>query len=255
MLDKTGRGLVDYATYHLGAAYWWGCYGQTATKKLLEFKRLQYPDVYNTELYNDATEQMGKRVFDCCGLIKGYLWSDEPKSIPTYNSSQDVNVNGLFLKCRETGVLSTLPEILGLCLFTASLDHVGVYIGNGYVIEAKGHKYGVVKTKIGDGAWRLWGKPSYIDYSDSFNTKWEEPYLKLSSMEKVMIDRLPMLKEGSKGVFVKLLQILLSYNKYDVEETGTYDFDTYMSVKDWQEKLNLEVDGICGKNTWTSFLV
>ncbi len=255
MLIKTGAGLVDYAKYHLGAGYWWGCYGQRATKKLLEFKTNQYPDVYKTELYSDALNQIGKRVFDCCGLIKGYLWSDTPNSEPSYDASTDVNVNGLFIRCRETGVLSSIPEILGVCVFTPSLDHVGVYIGNGYVIEARGHKYGVVKTKLQERGWRLWGKPSMIDYSDSFNTKWNEPYQKLSSTDKVMIDRLPMIKEGSKGVFVKMLQLLLSYHKYDVDDTGLYDFNTYMAVKDWQKKLGLEVDGICGKNTWTSFLI
>ena len=40
--------------------------------------------------------------------------------------------------------------------------HVGCYIGNNEVIEAKGQKYGVVKTKLSD--WAYAGKLMYTDY-------------------------------------------------------------------------------------------
>lgn len=42
--------------------------------------------------------------------------------------------------------------------------HVGVYIGNGEVIEARGHAYGVVTTKLSSRGWTQWGKCPYIDY-------------------------------------------------------------------------------------------
>ena len=38
------------------------------------------------------------------------------------------------------------------------VTHVGVYIGNGYVIEAKGHKYGVVQSKLSGGGWKYWAQ-------------------------------------------------------------------------------------------------
>lgn len=252
---KTGDGLVDYARRNLGAGYWWGCYGQIATQSLLDFKRRQYPDVYNTPLYYDAAKQFGKRVYDCCGLIKGYLWSDTPDSDPLYNSLQDVNVSGLYLRCNEKGTISKMPEILGLCVFTSSLDHVGIYIGEGYVIEARGHQFGVVTTRLSDRQFSLWGKPIYIDYSKSIFNNYDEPYNKLSNLDMQAVNKFPMLKEQSKGIFVKVLQILLVSKGYELQLTGLYDFETYQTVKKWQEKANLEVDGICGKNTWTSLLI
>lgn len=44
--------------------------------------------------------------------------------------------------------------------------HVGVYIGNGEVIEARGHAYGVVKTKLKDRPWVNWGYCPYITYEE-----------------------------------------------------------------------------------------
>ncbi len=46
------------------------------------------------------------------------------------------------------------------------LGHVGVYVGNGKVIEARGHKYGVVETNLVDRGWKQWGKLDWIDYVD-----------------------------------------------------------------------------------------
>ena len=44
--------------------------------------------------------------------------------------------------------------------------HIGVYIGGGYVIEAMGTKYGVVKTEVAGRGWSGWCKIPYIDYME-----------------------------------------------------------------------------------------
>ncbi len=43
--------------------------------------------------------------------------------------------------------------------------HCGVYIGNDTIIEAMGHKYGVVQTNLNSGKWSKWGKLDWIDYN------------------------------------------------------------------------------------------
>ena len=43
--------------------------------------------------------------------------------------------------------------------------HVGLYIGEGAVIEAKGTAYGVVTSKIGSG-WTHWGELKGVDYAE-----------------------------------------------------------------------------------------
>jgi cell wall-associated NlpC family hydrolase len=42
--------------------------------------------------------------------------------------------------------------------------HIGVYIGNGEVIEAQGTAYGVVKTKLEGRGWTKWLKIPNIKY-------------------------------------------------------------------------------------------
>ena len=58
--------------------------------------------------------------------------------------------------------MESIPEIPGLMLWKKG--HVGIYIGNGYAIEAMGTKKGVVKTKISDRGWQAWCKLPYIEY-------------------------------------------------------------------------------------------
>lgn len=159
MSIKTATGLVEYAKAQLGKPYWYGTYGNTATKALHDYKKKQYPKYYTAK---DYPLQYGERVHDCVGLIKGYLWSDTPTSKPKYNSAQDKSANGMYNACKEKGSIATIPEIKGLLVWRSG--HIGVYIGGGYVIEARGHAYGVVKTALKSRNWTNWGKCPYIEY-------------------------------------------------------------------------------------------
>ena len=159
---KTNKGLVEYAKAQLGLPYWYGTFGNTAAADLYEYKRDQYPQYYKA--WNDFPKQYGKRVHDCVGLIKGYLWSDTPTSKPVYNSKQDVSANGMLSVCSEKGGIYSMPDVPGVLVFMKG--HVGVYIGNGEVIEARGHEYGVVKTKLKARPWVSWGKCPWIDYGE-----------------------------------------------------------------------------------------
>lgn len=161
MSKKTGAGLVAYAEAQLGLPYWMGTFGQTATAALYAYNKARLPQYYTA---NDFPNQYGKRVHDCVGLIKGYLWSETPTSVPVYQASQDVNAAGLYARCSRRGNLATMPEVPGVCVFMSGLDHVGVYIGAGWVIEARGHAYGVVKTALSSRGWALWGMPDWISY-------------------------------------------------------------------------------------------
>ena len=165
-VEKTNSGLVLYAKAQLGLPYWYGTFGNTATEALYNMKKKDYPKYYNWSgtPYDNFASQYGKRVHDCVGLIKGYLWSDTPTSAPEYNSAQDVSANTMLSRCKENGNISSMPDIPGVLVFMDG--HVGVYIGNGEVIEARGHEYGVVKTQLKSRPWKWWGKCPYITYSN-----------------------------------------------------------------------------------------
>lgn len=156
---KTNLGLVEYCKAQLGKPYWYGTFGQIATENLLRQKSIQYPAQYK---WTDFVDQYGEKVHDCVGLIKGYLWSDTPTSSPIYNASQDKNVSGMLDNCTKKGDMSTMPDIIGVLVFMEG--HVGIYIGNGKVIEARGHAYGVVETNLVGRGWTKWGKLDWITY-------------------------------------------------------------------------------------------
>ena len=72
----------------------------------------------------------------------------------------------------EVTIHSDLPVLLsngnplreepGLAVWHSG--HIGVYIGNGEVIEAMGTKYGVVKTQLSERSWTAWLEVPYITY-------------------------------------------------------------------------------------------
>ena len=65
------------------------------------------------------------------------------------------------------------------------------------------------------------------------------------------------LKKGSKGSAVKAMQILLAGNdckcgSYGAD--GDFGSDTDSALRKYQKKKNLQVDGICGSDTWAALL-
>ncbi len=170
MATKTNSGLVAYAKAQVGLPYWYGTFGQTATASLYTSKKKQYPDYYSA---SDFASQYGKRVHDCVGLIKGYLWSSSATATPTYNSAQDKSASGMYTASSSKGAISTFPGKAGQLVYkgtsVSGIHHVGVYDGAGYVYEAKGHSYGVVKTAYKASDWQYWSQCPYCT-DDSSST-------------------------------------------------------------------------------------
>lgn len=155
---KTAAGLIAYCKAQLGKPYWYGTFGQVSTKSLLDYKNEQYPNYY---IAKDFEKQLGVKVHDCIGLIKGYMWSksadDEHPAYAT-NGFKDLSADRYYRHAKKKGTMSTFPDVAGVAVFMKG--HVGVYIGNGEVIEARGHAYGVVTTKLSERKWTSW---AYID--------------------------------------------------------------------------------------------
>lgn len=160
-MAKTNSGLVAYCKAQVGLPYWYGTFGQKATKALYESKKKQYPNYYKA---SDFPSQYGKRVHDCAGLIKGYLWSATPTSTPKYNAKQDYGANGFYTSAKIKGSISSFNKVDGQLVFKGTdskKTHVGVYVG-GNVIEAKGHAYGVIISKF-NSSWTHWAQCQLIE--------------------------------------------------------------------------------------------
>ena len=167
--DPTTKNNLDLAQWAIeaersGWGYVWGTFGRVLTRSYYEAKLEQYPEGVGN--YADFIEAnwLGRRTADCVGLVKGYCWFDPATQSIGYgdNGMPDIATEQMIDWCDEKGSMDTMPEIPGLLLWMDG--HVGIYIGDGYAIEAMGTKYGVVKTRVAGRGWVKWGKIPCIEY-------------------------------------------------------------------------------------------
>ena len=164
--DKNNLDLVKWAqmAYDNKWGYVWGSHGNVLTAN--ELKKLEKTfgsHVTDKEEYIKS-HWLGRRTSDCVGLIKGYGWYDETSGTIKYgtNGMKDVTADGMFNAAVEKGPISTMPDIPGIAVWHQG--HIGVYIGNGYVIHAANTCDGVIKTPITSSGWTHWLKVPYINY-------------------------------------------------------------------------------------------
>ena len=167
--DLTTKNAADLVTYAIhawesGWGYVWGTYGNVLTESLLTYKVSQYPDGVGNHEDIIRTNWLGGRTADCVGLIKGYGWLSPETMTIDYGTHgmPDIGANQMYYNAKESGPISTMPDIPGLAVWHDG--HIGVYIGNGQVIEAMGTRYGVVKTELAGRGWTHWLKVPYICY-------------------------------------------------------------------------------------------
>lgn len=162
---KNNIQLVEYCNklYNAGARYWFGTFGQIASNNLWKVKKQQYPSMYKSsrdkQIMKDISE--GRIVTDCSGLIKGFMMTRDNGQI-VYTPSLDLGANGYYYKAPEIGTIKTMPDIPGLAVWKEG--HIGVYVGEGYVIEARGFDYGVQKYKLSDRPYTMWLKIPGLEY-------------------------------------------------------------------------------------------
>lgn len=168
-VDATIKNNLDLVTWANNAAnnhwgYVYGTYGTVLDKTMLELKAQQYPDMVGNNVDLITANWLGKRTADCVGLIKGYSWYDteNKKTVIGSNGMPDIGADKMFENANEKGTIDTLPEIPGLAVWHEG--HIGIYIGNGEVVQAANTQVGVVRTKVSATAWTNWLKIPYIEY-------------------------------------------------------------------------------------------
>jgi len=163
---KNNLGLVQWAiqAHENGWGYVYGTYVSVLTESFLQDRA----SIFGSQVtnYMDFIRQnwIGKRCADCVGLIKGYGWDDsETGEIKVgSNGMMDVSANGMFENAAVKGTIDTIPEVPGLAVWHDG--HIGIYIGNGEVIEAMNTLRGVTRTKLAGREWTHWLQIPYISY-------------------------------------------------------------------------------------------
>lgn len=163
---KNNLDLVKWSEFAAdkGWGYVWGTYGTVLSPDFLESKIIQYPDEVGGKEDFIRENWLGKRTADCVGLIKGYSWYDTASqmTILVSNGMPDIGADTMYENATEKGTIDTIPEIPGLAVWKEG--HIGVYIGDGKVVEAYGTNSGVIRSELANGGWTHWLKIPYITY-------------------------------------------------------------------------------------------
>lgn len=162
MLEKLIELAKKMVKYH--CIYLWGAQGQHVSK--LTCAKIRKMELSGTEaarvmrriadimaqgFYSSST-----RAFDCSGLI---CWLFVMIGLEA--KGFDLTANGLLN--RYARVLALADLIAGDLVYKlkdGKAVHVGLYIGNGMVIEAKGRDAGVVISTLTD-SWQAGNRPVY----------------------------------------------------------------------------------------------
>lgn len=236
-----------------------GTFGQCATSAFIRKKATQYPAWYtsmrirNLEALPDDT-----RLFDCVGLIKAVFWNF-PNTVYASNGLKDQNDQKMWESCKDRSEDFSNIQIGELVWMQG---HVGLYIGNGKAIECTGAWENKVLisavSNIGfiqglhHRRWTGHGKLPFLTYDKAEDS---------NSNEKPKVDysNYPVLKKGSTGEYVKILQQLLvskGYNPKGID--GIFGPGCKAAVIKFQKEntdidgKKLVVDGCVGPKTWGS---
>lgn len=283
--------LVEFCLSMVGMPYWFGTCVYKCTTDVLKSKTNQYPSYYTDARmpkYKDAITKK-KVCADCIGLIKGFFWTNGGEGVLDYingtgdftckyksNGCPDQSASGMLSwsksKGCKNGKIASLPDVPGVLVYTP--NHVGVYVGDGYAVEARGFDYGIVKTKIKDRTWTDWAYlPESLLYYDEAGEIPKEAQQTPTATEKAVEKTVETaktaynlgdrtLQRGSKGDDVSKLQECLINLGYDL---GTYGSKkdgvdgnmgtkTVNAVKEFQAANDLEVDGKYGKKSHAAMM-
>ena len=195
-----------------------------------------------------GSKWIGHYVADCSGM---FVWAFAQFGLKMSHISSTIYKSYCSPKGQLTSALKASLKP-GTAVFTGETagnhPHVGLCVGGGDVIEAKGTQAGVIKSKLSDKKWTFYGELKNVEYDntpvpapdpdDGFpdNTGWR-----------------PTIRRGNKGADVIECQTMLTRLGYDIGNCGIDgDFGraTEAAVKEFQRDHRLVVDGVVGVMTW-----
>ena len=158
-MKNSNAELVHFCIGKVGIPYVMGTNGKVFTKSMYQDLVKRNPGEWFTAKRKPVIKTwVGQVTTDCHGLIEWFVREQS-------GGSYDTTANGAFLAAMEKGEIGTIPELPGICVRYPG--HVGVYIGGGYVVEARGFDYGVCLTALKSRPWTHWYKHPRIKYTNA----------------------------------------------------------------------------------------
>lgn len=205
---------------------------------------------------------------DCSGLIYMYSGCGSRSNMMASSPETGSTANGI-------------PNIHGLGLYEPG--HVGVYVGNGMSVDARGEGYGICYQSVYSKGWTNWFKVAGVSYPtdgwEYFNGNYyyyqdgeylTNTYITVdgisyyldasgasssvpgdtsSTIDTTSTTASEYLKVGSYGDKVTELQLRLTeLGFYNGDITGYYGEQTEAAYKRFQNAAGLYMDGIAGEN-------
>lgn len=160
MATKASK-VKEWALSKQGCGYVWGATGYVLTQSKLNDLIKQYPD-YVSQSKNG--KWLGKQVFDCAQFTR-YAMKEVGITLVSGASSQWKKTDW-----EQKGTIDTLPKDKVCILYRESpeanpMQHTGIYLGDGYVMDARGSSSGVVYSKLSSYKWTHWAIPKGL-YDD-----------------------------------------------------------------------------------------
>lgn len=246
--------MIDFVKQEAarGSIYVWGAQGQRGGQITEDWIRKMETSATNA---NRAISLWKKNkgkydpnmigAFDCSGLIGACLNANG-------NAGFDDTADGYRNRCVSIDKGALQAGDLVFEYSNGKSGHVGVYIGDGKVIEARGRDYGVVETDLNARNWKKYGRPDFM-YTDGNAPA--APSKPTYTKKSFTLDH--VVKKGSKEAVVGSIQNNLKAIGYDIGAAGpngdgidnNFGTKTDAAVRDVQKNGGVSVDGQVGKNT------
>lgn len=246
MTETERSGLVAcFAADQAGAAYIYGATAQLCTIGYRLARAEQYPEY--ADKIRDACPALsgegvgcvgcrwdGKLAFDCAQLGR-FAARAAGLTLPSGATSQWQDGDWA-----ASGLIGTLPEG-HVCFVYRRRDgrmvHTGVYMGDGTVVEARGHADGVIRSGVADYPWTHWAILRGM----------------ACPAGATVMQAVPVLRKGCSGEDVARLQealIAAGISCGDKGADGVFGVATQTAVRKFQALYGLAVDGVAGEMTW-----
>lgn len=192
----------------------------------------------------------GHWVTDCSGL---FAWAFKELGGKIAHGSNSIwdrycSAKGTLRNGKRTDGKELKP---GTAVFTSTKDrhnHIGLYIGNGIVIEAQGTQAGVTTTRITNSKWTHWGELKNVQYSST-------PEKEETGMEAKVV-----LQSGESGSTVNMrkrpsqnadlvMRVPVGSTVTVTQDSGTWCAIEYEGRSGWMMSNYLEYEGQGGESS------
>ena len=226
--------IRSWALNQIGSAYVYGATGGLCTPQLRRDRIQQYPHMqsaitqYCPVLRGDFTacagcRHYGRSAFDCAQFTRRALQTGGlmfPSGATSQWRAGAYHIKGEF-RAVPKGVLCLLFRQDG-----DQMQHVGLHLGDGRVVDARSHKAGVVLTQLHDYPWTHYAVPA------------------IGEAQKA-----PPLTLGARGEAVRDLQRLLVHQgeplpRYGID--GHFGLETLGALNAVQRRLGLSISPHAG---------